>query len=513
MLIQARKFEEWIMIKRCIILFLLTLYALYQDGFTQVSVEIGRIKFEGNYILKDDDLLKLSGIKEGNPFNLRYIEDGIENIIKWYDNNGYPYCRIKLNKVESGKMTDTKSIPVSLEFNVDEGRIVAIDTIIVKGNKLSSRKLIIRESGIKKGEIFSQKKIDEAKVYLSRLPYVKGVSKLELISFGRNKNGVVIDISENPSSRFQGIFGYLPSPGKGKGCFVGSFNINLSNVFGGGRSFSAYWEKKDRNSQDLSLTYSEPWVMDLPLNVSFTVNQIIQDSTFVQRFYSATIGYKINNIFSSYFTIKSEGTFPEDYGKEKFGLYKMQSRFISAGLNYDTRNNVNNPVKGIRYSSSYSIGKRNNIENKKNKPFTDRKVDILMELIIPLNNYNVFFLKGYAKKLRSSEKKIPYSQLLSLGGAKSLRGYKERQFRSSFIGLMTLEYRYIISEYSRFFLFFDIGFFQDENSPDKRLIRRAGYGWGMRINTRLGMIGFDYGLGRDDSFMKGKIHFTLENKF
>jgi hypothetical protein len=40
-----------------------------------------------------------------------------------------------------------------------------------------------------------------------------------------------------------------------------------------------------------------------------------------------------------------------------------------------------------------------------------------------------------------------------------------------------------------------------------------GYGFGLRIETRLGVIGIDYGLGEGRCLTSGLVHVGLTNKF
>ena len=44
-------------------------------------------------------------------------------------------------------------------------------------------------------------------------------------------------------------------------------------------------------------------------------------------------------------------------------------------------------------------------------------------------------------------------------------------------------------------------------------IEGQAYGFGIRIETRLGLFGVDYGLGEGDSFLQGKVHVGLVNWF
>jgi outer membrane protein assembly factor BamA len=79
---------------------------------------------------------------------------------------------------------------------------------------------------------------------------------------------------------------------------------------------------------------------------------------------------------------------------------------------------------------------------------------------------------------------------------------------------MNLEYRYLLGRRSRAFVFADAGMYQ-RRERDRGLIRedKIGYGFGIRLETRLGVMGVDYGLARGDDLIQGKVHVGLVNRF
>jgi len=99
---------------------------------------------------------------------------------------------------------------------------------------------------------------------------------------------------------------------------------------------------------------------------------------------------------------------------------------------------------------------------------------------------------------------LPY-ELLPLGGAKSLRGYWEEQFRDLRVAWLNLELRRELGGGSWGFPFLDVGYARGKV--------RWGYGVGLRLRTGMGRIGVDYGLGPGDELWEGKVHLVLEGRF
>ena len=81
----------------------------------------------------------------------------------------------------------------------------------------------------------------------------------------------------------------------------------------------------------------------------------------------------------------------------------------------------------------------------------------------------------------------------------------------------SIEYRILTGEVSRAFVFADTGYLLNRIKSYEGFTKKTetlfGYGFGIRIQSRAGTLGFDYGLGRGDSPGDGKLHVTLSTDF
>jgi outer membrane protein insertion porin family len=78
----------------------------------------------------------------------------------------------------------------------------------------------------------------------------------------------------------------------------------------------------------------------------------------------------------------------------------------------------------------------------------------------------------------------------------------------------------LLSRRTRAFLFLDAGYYSgfeyvNAISPQLNQVENNVYAWGLgaRIDTPLGIIGVDYGLGEGDALTNGKVHVSLVNSF
>jgi outer membrane protein insertion porin family len=123
----------------------------------------------------------------------------------------------------------------------------------------------------------------------------------------------------------------------------------------------------------------------------------------------------------------------------------------------------------------------------------------------------------HARALDSDEPEILLPDLYRLGGARSLRGYREEQFLGSRIGWVNVEARYWLGTASRLFVFEDVGAAYRKQilngvNQEETLLRFAS-GIGLRVETALGVWGIDYGVAQGDNPLQGKLHVSLQSSF
>lgn len=483
---------------------------------------IDNISIIGNTYLTVSDLLKMMQTKSGNCLIQSMLEKDIENILMFYENNGFPWASVKISNLK----IDESTKKITIELEIDEKGRARIEEFKIDGNKNTNSHVIIRELRIKPGEIYNQGKIKKVQSLLNRMQIFNSVEPPEVYilsdtgNLTRSSNlmlnmkenyvpaGLWIKLSEGNTNYFDGMIGYLPGGLREKGYFVGSIDLLMRNLFGTARKLGFKWLKDEKLSQEISVRYTEPWLLNYPVNIKTYLFQRKQDTIFIKRYIELKSEFMINENFSAGASISQENVI-----NSSSVLQVSNSGTLLLGLEvtYDTRDNLVIPTDGFFYRSDYYYG--NKKQYALSQKTTVQKYGIDLEFYKQILSGQVLMMGFHGKHFISP--KIEISDMFKFGGTNTLRGYRENQFTGSRIYWSNLEYRFLLANRSFFYGFVDLGYYY-RKIPELEKITEAfkhGYGLGIRVQTGIGIIGLSFALGKGDNLSQTKIHLGLINEF
>ena len=481
-------------------------------------VRTGQIELSGLDSAQTRQLKERFNTRPGGPLDAERLAGDLDDALLQMDKEGYPFARFELGALRLDSL-DASHDALNMHWRTTRGPRLILREIQISGNQLTKPAVILREIRIKPGEAYSQQKVERIPARLMKLGYFKRVEEPLLFYSAGDQGGLLLTVEEGQSSRFDGVLGYTPGNAGGQGYFTGLVDISLGNLLGTGRQMRAHWQKKDRQTQDISLFYREPWLAGLPLHVGGGFAQLIQDTTYVQRNLSLEMALPLLENLTILAQINRSHIVPDSLGSYRFGLLRSSELNGAIGLEYDSRDDRINPRQGLFYATTYQSGRKQNLGPEALlTPEVQRTADT-KRITLDLEFYTQPFKRQilawmlHGRQIRSSEPVIPVTDQFRLGGAQSLRGYREDQFRGSAVAWTSLEYRYWMGRRSRTFIFADYGYFSAATTGGQIENFKLGYGIGFRLETGLGVMGLDYGLGRGDDLFAGKVHVGLINEF
>jgi len=506
------------------------LKAVYSTGYFQdisVSVEafagglkvifnivenpkVSKIVVEGNSVIPTSKILEIMKTKEGKILNFKTLQEDIQEVNDHYRDKGYILARV----------VDVTTDPVmhELKLKVIEG---LIESIQIEGNDVTKDYVIYREMNIKPGDVMNEKLLSEDLRSIYNLGFFSEVSPNFEPGSARDKIVLVINVKESRTSTINFGGGY----GEREGWFAFT-DLNINNLFGTGHGamirgqIGEFREGVQRNNYQFKYYY--PWFMPDVLGPRTSMTYRLWNTTGPDIY-----GEQISDALRIGWDFKFSRPFRENlshsviFGSESVSpitsatgevttFEAYVSDFIGYSLSYDTRDFWLNPTKGKFYTISIKKGwKKTGIIT----TYTKLGLDLNEYLGLASNQVIALHLGtgiGFGD--------VPIGELYWSGGANSVRGYFPTEAHTGVKKLiMNVEYRYSFNEVFQGVIFYDLGdawgtVDAPGGGPNFSTFM-SGRGFGMRLNTPLGPIRLDYGIGDSRAFGEGVIHFSIGQAF
>jgi outer membrane protein insertion porin family len=472
---------------------------------------------QGNRFFDTNRLLAETGLKPHSAFSSQSVERGIERMLSLYEDNGFPYCRIS-----PGNFRMSGSGQVSFSFMVEEGPRVNVTQVQLEGLKSTRKNVILREMRGDVPGLFSQSRLDAGLDRVERLSFIQRVEDVRLLATDDPSQGILnIRLTERRNNSIEGVLGYAPGAGERKGNMFGSLDLCFDNLFGTGRMIRWIWSRKDPYSSHLLFSYREPWVLGFPPTAQLTLEQVDYDSTYLKLSAAAGVTFDAATRLAWGLELGWDRVVPGSAGKGQ--IPGSRKYMASAGLKLDLADRRENPSAGVQYQSRVTLARKDNypIENFNPEQTRVSSASLYLDLdhFLPILEKQTLFAGIHLRELFTDERSVPISDLFELGGAGSVRGYREGEFFGTSVAWANFEYRFLLRGESRLYAFLDYGQFgRSVRDPGNQTLRqisgqKLGYGLGLRVDSKAGLLALDYGLGQGDSITEGKIHLRLINRF
>jgi outer membrane protein insertion porin family len=459
------------------------------------SYRIRKIHLSGNSYFSTERIQQLTGISPAGDYPFSVINTLLFQIVDLYASRGYLFTSAELDSLT------VESEGVAAYISISEGNYSRFEQFIFEGNDTTRESTLLRISGLDQMEVFSLHRLQQAEENVRRKEYIRDFSLIPV-----NHRTLLLRVVEDRMTKISGLLGYDTSQKDSGRRLTGYVNFKFLNLYGTDRELAFSWRRLHADRQTIEFRYHESGPFRLPLAGDFKIFRETVDSTYIKTTFDSEIYYyTLRNKYGVY--LGSDDFFP---GSRRPKLIEKTSQKKAGGFwYYNSEDYSLNPTKGMRLEiKHYYIFKRKE-DNWQNKQATEFKwnnyIGLSPKLII------MHSLNG--KQIQNRE--LEEYELYSLGGTNDLRGFREKQFSGYRTAWTNLELRYLLTRQSRVFFFIDYGIVhipvQERTETKNDLV---GTGFGLRLNTRLGIVGVDYGISYSEGKwlhpLDGMIHFGLE---
>ena len=242
----------------------------------------GRLSFEGNQLICDEEIDRIFAIRQGQPYSLEKIRETVEVINDAYGRFGYIDTIVdfesELNECE---------FRYNLHFSIEEGEQYRIGLLRVFGNTVTKTPVILHETLLIPGEIFNTLKLKATETRLSNIGYFKNVNvyfvKGTESSLGNNYRDVYIEVEETGTGNFSAFLGYSTSEEIFGGINITEKNFNYEGfyyfmrdgltAFRGGGEFAHLTAQIGQKSRNYTISWTKPYFMDTQWIIGFDLTK------------------------------------------------------------------------------------------------------------------------------------------------------------------------------------------------------------------------------------------------
>ena len=322
-------------------------------------------------------------------------------------------------------------------------------------------------------------------------------------------------VEEPRYNRFEGAVGV-----QGQAGVVGLASLELGNLLGTARSAAPGWQSRGRGRSDFRVHYVEPFLGGLPFRLEGGLSQELQDSTYTRTRWGLRLGHvlgtgdRIELGIEEERVVQTRGAaanadlqntvfaFERD-GRDDFVSPRRGTRLVFTGTGVWKSEKLRAPLPGERASHRARAG----------------VAEGRVEWHRPTARASGLALELWGTGRFSSDNVLADYERTPVGGATTLRGHDEGEFRADRVALSRFEYRWFPGGAGeRVLVFWDHAEMVTRESSLTRAVRTQrrsadGLGAGLRLSTAGGLVDIDYGIEPGRGLLDGRIHLRLVSTF
>jgi len=383
------------------------------------------VKLAGELLVPEDELRKLITVNSGEIFSREKVTESSKAIGDRMGNEGYAFSNVNaVPEVDKEKHT------VAFTFFIDPGRRVYVRRINLTGNIRTRDEVLRREMRQLESSWYSAEKIERSKQRLDHTGYFEDVN-VETPAVPGTTDQVDLNINVTEKSTGSVMFGAGLSSAEG---VVLGVTVNQANFLGTGNSVNLAVNTGKTNTT-YALSYTDPYFTPDGISRGFDVYRRDVDTSSLNTGSYKTSSYGTGVRFGiplneraflnagltfDYTTIDLTGDSMPRY-QQFCGAptgCNTTSLVLNLGWQYDTRDNLQFPNKGVLQKLTGEIGLPGlDLEYYKINYKHSWYKDVTKNIVLLLNGD-----AGYAHSYANSE--YPFWKNYYVGGVGTVRGYQ-----------------------------------------------------------------------------------------
>ena len=519
-------------------------------------------------VIPEQTVDKIFRDQYGKILNLRDLQEGIQELTKEYQDQGYVLAnvigspQVSENGVVTLQIAEGVVEDIRVSFRNKEGEQVDEEGKPIRGR--TKDYIIKRELELKPGDVFNRNTVQKDLQRVFGLGLFEDVNVSLDPGTDPSKVDVVVNVAERSSGSIAAGAGISSASG-----LFGTVSYQQQNLGGRNQKFSTEVQLGQRELL-FDMRFTEPWIAGDPYRTSYTANIFRRRS--ISLIFEGD-DQTIDTFDPSNITDTGKQDRPRITrlgGGISFtrpltpNPYERSEWVASAGLQYqrvssrdadgdkrregaifDDNGNRISPIVPLTQSGTgeddllfLQLGARRDRRNNPLQPTSGSYLRFGVDQSVPLGQGNIFltrvrgnysyYLPVEFLKLSQGAQTLAFNlqggtifgdlppyEAFTLGGSNSVRGYDEGRLANgrSYVQA-SVEYRFPVFSVISGALFFDYGSDLGSSTRTAEILNKNGsgygYGVGVRVQSPLGPIRIDYGLSDDGD---NRINFGIGERF
>ena len=476
------------------------------------------VNFSGNRSVPETVLKQIIPLAEHKPFLQHRVEESSILILSYYRDRGFAEADVA-EKVS----IDSTLHKATVEFHISENKQFTINAIQIIGLEKTKESVVMREIEITPGELVNYSRLLEAqrKIYGTGLFRSVFIQQENKASADTSLTDVIITLKEKDSIHLTASLGYDTIEAARV-----KTEIYNNNLFGTARQIGISGRFSILR-QNALISYTTPrifnsrWKTDINTGVE-NYDESAYDLRRTNIELSAAHRFRTNS--------QIKATLHHEYARAvNIDITPLpditSTRISSIGLTYryDNRNSLFNTTKGVYMEMGVEWG-----GYQSGDIISYQKYSFRTTAAHPLSRYTVIASAVEVGFLNTNYNitSIPIQERFYAGGGKSIRGYEYNKVgpldnndnpTGGTIKLIVnaLEVRQHIWKALNTVFFYDVGNVWEQPEDFDITDVSSSVGTGLRINTKIGVIRFDYGfmMDRPAAFRNGEYYISFGQAF
>jgi outer membrane protein assembly factor BamA len=475
---------------------------------------IGRGTVRGAKARSAESILHALRIRTSAEFVPKIFGRNVDQLLRSYDEQGYPFVQLWIDSLR----VDAERNVVDIALFVVEGRERTLENVDVEGLVKTKSDLVVRMSGLETGRTYRGSMLRDAYLRLRSSGAFNEVTypKLRISSDGAGVDAVIVVGETRRSNTFTGVLGYAAAEDSGDDQLSGLVQLRLNNIGGTLKDLHVFWANDGRGRSETRLRYRDRFFLGRLFTAGVSLEQVGQDTLYTWQSAGLEAGRPVGRIGRNLLTFTASVNADRNVFSEGPLLRSWRYR-LAAGVSL---------VRGDPYRNTFVDAKTRVTVARKRSHYRDiDATDTAYQYILEfegdgsvgfagtLSLYTELVYRG----LRSDEPAVPLSEQFYIGGARTLRGYRENQFRGPRVATTRTELRLGRTPEENLYLFLDTGYVLQTTVTGDAVIRdnqfKTGFGFGLRTRSQVGVVGLSFGVGEEVSLGRAKVHILLEQNF